>query len=223
MRVITNTAISLDGRIASAHRERIAIGSSFDRQYMSVLRARADAVLVGGNTFRTWPIPLAPDPAALAAVRACGFPDADHPPIEGRRWWNVVLSRGSALPTQGRVYQDPRVRPLFFLPTPWAGPAPAEVDVGPTDIRSVLARLAARGVGTLLVEAGGELIAQLLAAQAIDELHVTVCPLLLGGTGAPSLVGGEGFRVADAPRLRLCHAHRVGEELFCKYEVRRGG
>jgi 5-amino-6-(5-phosphoribosylamino)uracil reductase len=219
VKVLTNTAISLDGRIASARYDHVAIGSPVDRQYMSVLRARADAVLVGGRTFRNWPLPLVPDPAALDALAASGFPDVAHPPIAGRRWYNVVLTRTLDVPRTGRFYTDPRVRPIFFSPT--AGDVPGELEVGEVSVPHVLERLAARGVETLLVEAGGDLIAQFLAAGGVDEMYVTVCPLVLGGRGAPTLVDGPGFPFAAAPRLGLEHAHRVGDELFCRYRVRR--
>ncbi len=220
MKVITNTAITIDGKIGSARYDHVAIGSPVDRQYMSVLRARADAVLVGGRTFRNWPLPLVPDPKALAALAASGFPDSEHPPIEGRSWWNVVLTRTLDVPKAGRFYQDPRVRPLFFSATPGDVPA-GEVVVGEVTIPGVLAELATRGVETLLVEAGGDLIAQLLGAGVVDELYLTICPLVLGGRSAPTVVDGDGFPFDAAPRLSLGHVHRVGDELYCRYVVSR--
>ena len=55
----------------------------------------------------------------------------------------------------------------------------------------------ARGVERLLVEAGGDLLFQFLAADAIDEMYLTLCPLVVGGD-APSLADGAGFDLADA-------------------------
>ncbi|MDP2309416.1 MAG: RibD family protein [Pseudomonadota bacterium] len=220
MKVITNTAITVDGKIGSARYDHVAIGSPVDRQYMSVLRARADAVLVGGRTFRSWPLPLVPDARALLELAASGFPDAAFPPLEGRQWWNVILTRSLDVPKTGRFYSDPRVRPLFYSGT--AGHVPSgEVVVGEVSIPGVLADLAARGVETLLVEAGGDLIAQLLQAGVVDELYLTICPLVLGGRSAPTVVDGDGFPFAGAPRLSLAHVHRVGDELFCRYIVER--
>lgn len=219
MRVFTNTAITIDGKIGSARYDHVAIGTAVDRQYMSVLRARADAVLVGGRTFRNWPLPLVPDPVALETLRTAGFPDVHHPPIRDRSWWNVVLSRTLNVPTTGRFYNDPRVKPLFFSPVD--KPMPGEVEVGPVDVPRVIDRLAARGVQSLLVEAGGDLIAQFLAAGVVDEIYVTICPLVLGGKDAPTVVDGPGFAFPDAPRLSLAHAHRVGDELYCRYLVKR--
>lgn len=220
MRVVTNTAVTVDGKIASYRFDHVAIGSVTDRRYMSVLRARADAVLVGGRTFRNWPLPLVPDGAGIAALRDEGFPDAEVPPIEGRTWWNVVVTRSLDVPREGRFYADPRVRRLFLSQT--AGEVPgAEVVVGPTTVPWILDQLRARGVRTLLVEAGGALIYELLAADAVDELHVTVCPRLLGGVAAPTLVDGRGFTAAEMRELRLLSVHRWGDELYLRYAVRR--
>lgn len=216
MKVVTNTAITLDGKIASHRYDHVAIGTPSDRAYMSVLRARADAVLVGGRTFRNWPLPLVPDEPAIQRLRDAGFPDTDHPPLEGRQWWNIVLTRGGDVPRTGRFYEDKRVRPLFFGPD---ADLPGEVVVGEVTVPGVLAELASRGVETLLIEAGGTLIWEFVAAGAVDELFVTVCPLILGGKEAPTMVDGQGFEAAGVSRLELVHAHQFGGELYCRYRV----
>lgn len=221
MRVITNTAVSVDGKIGVAGPGSVPVGSRTDLRYMSVLRARADAILVGGATFRNWPRPSLPDARAIATLRAEGFPGTDHPPLEGRRWWNVVVTRGLEVPRTGPFYEEPRTRPLF-LTSSRAPVGNAEVEVADdVTVPWILERLEARGVRELLVEAGGDLIYQFLAADAVDELYVTVCPVIFGGRDAPSLAGGAGFTGETARRLRLLDVHRAGDELFCHYAVTR--
>src|SRR5439155_1473649 len=53
------------------------------------------------------------------------------------------------------------------------------------DIGAVLATLAARGLRRILVEGGGITVSRFLAAGALDRLHVTVAPLLIG-SGIPA-------------------------------------
>lgn len=220
MVVFTNTAISLDGRIGTARFDHVVIGTRTDRDYMSVLRARADAVLVGGRTFRNWPLPLVPDPAAIERLRAAGFPDVEVPPLEGRTWINAVVTRSLDLPREGRFYQDSRVRPLFLSATP--GDMPGEVVVAPEiTMPWVIEQLASRGVKRLLVEAGGDLLFQLVAAGVVHEMYVTICPRLLGGRGAPSLLDGEGFSGDQMRRLSLEELHPFGDELYARYRVLR--
>ncbi len=205
MKVVSNTAISLDGRIATAAYEHQAIGTATDRRYMSVLRARADAVLVGGRTFRNWPLPLVPDEGDIAQLRREQFFDHDVPPLLERRWVNAVVTRGDDIAPRR---DDPRVERVFYRPSP-----------GAAGLKGVLADLGRRGVETCLLECGGDLLAQFLAARLVHEVYVTVCPVVLGGRGAPSLVDGEGFSHARAPRLRLLHAVPVGGEVYCRYAV----
>lgn len=220
MTVFSNNAMALDGRIGAQDYQHLAIGTGTDLAWMSVLRARADAVLVGGQTFRQWPLPLVPDGAAIDRLRASGFPDADHPPLAGRRWWNVVMSRGLALPREGRFYQDARVRPLFLTSAAGGPDMPGETVRAPeVTVPWIVEQLQARGVERLLIEGGGDILYQFLAADAVDDIYVTICPRLVGSRGAPSLVDGAGF--GREMRLELRHLHRVGDELYARYGVCR--
>ena len=97
------------------------------------------------------------------------------------------------------------------------------VGTGRVDLARLLDRLRAeRAVERLLVEGGGELNWQFLAHDLVDELFVTIAPALLGGRDAPTLLGGDGFPMADHVRLRLADIVREQDELFCRYEVVRG-
>jgi len=207
VRVVSNTAVSLDGRINTRERRFTFFGSARDHARMSRLRAEADAVLVGGATFRNWPHPALPD-------------DADRGQLKTRPW-NVVVTRSLAVPLDSDFLREPAIRPLFVTR---AGTVPerfaAEVEVWPGEgdvpVRWILERLAARGVERLLVEAGGTLLFQFLAADAIDEMHVTLCPMLVGGD-APSLVDGAGFDRDEVRRLQLVASEVEGDEIFLHY------
>jgi riboflavin-specific deaminase-like protein len=77
-------------------------------------------------------------------------------------------------------------------------------------------------VKRLLCEGGGEINAGLIEAGLVDEVHVTLCPVIFGGRTAPTMADGAGFaRLADAARLRLESHKRVGDELFLVYRVMR--
>ena len=216
MKVVSNTAISLDGRINTRERRFAFFGSARDHARMSMLRAGADAVLVGGATFRNWPHPALPDAADRSSLRG--------------RPWNVVVTGRLDVPLETDFVDEPAIRPLFLTDATslhdgfpleaegWQG-APGER----MPVAWMLEQIARRGVERLLVEAGGELLFQFLAADALDEMHLTLCPLLVGGA-APGLVGGAGFDFADLRRMRLLAAEPEGDEIFLHYAaVRRGG
>jgi riboflavin biosynthesis pyrimidine reductase len=60
--------------------------------------------------------------------------------------------------------------------------------------------------------------AALFAARAVDELHLTLVPRILGGALAPSMVAGEGFEPNAVPDGRIVSCDQLGDELFLVYE-----
>ncbi len=208
MRVIANVAVTLDGRIAPSDGARVALGTPTDRARMHRLRLEADAILVGGATFRAWRLPLVAEPAMM-------LPLTEPPAVDAsRRWLNVVLTRGGELPTDARFWDDPRVDPLVLSGVEGAQPRGERVvraDWGPA---AVMAELATRGVRTLLLEGGAGVLGPFLAAGVVDELFVTLCPRLLGAglSVVPELPG-----CPATMRLRSCEA--VGDEVFLRYGV----
>jgi 5-amino-6-(5-phosphoribosylamino)uracil reductase len=75
------------------------------------------------------------------------------------------------------------------------------------------------GVGRLAILGGGELVASLLKADLVDEFWLTICPLILGGTAAPTPVEGEGFFPQLAPRLELLGVEAIAQEVFLHYRL----
>ncbi len=209
-RVLACLAAGPDGKIASVRGEANP-GSREDRRRLARLRREVDAIVVGAATIRREDPPYPPD--ALVAV----------------------LSRSGRLPVSCRLLAGGGTRPRILavpedlslgLLGPLAGArAEGRLDVlrtgrGGVDVAELLAELGRRGARRVLVEGGGETLAGFLAAGAVDELRVTVLPRLLGGRGAPGLVGGPGWPVAESPRLELLRVDRVGDELFLRYAVR---
>lgn len=210
MRVVSNTAISVDGRINTTEGGYIQLGSAYDHRLMSKLRSEADAILVGGGTFRNGPHPLIP---------------AD--PTPSKTWWNVIATRTLDLPLLPAFVDEPRIRPLV-LTHKQALPAnfPVEVEAydGPLaepPVSWMLDCLHKRVITQLLVEAGGELLFQFLAADALDELYVTLCPLLIGGKTTPGLMGGLGFSQSEMRRLKLLSSNIIDDEIYLHYSVNR--
>lgn len=210
MRIFSNTAISLDGRIATLDNAHFFLGSQEDARQMSRLRDQADAILVGGQSFRNWPHPLVPKPQHLGA-----------PPRRGWRW-NVVVSRKMDFQFSEAYLKQSGIRSLFFTPL---GDVPSSFPFEVVGLRSgsvpeqIIEALAARGVDTLLLESGGDLLFQFLAVDCLQEMYVTLCPRLIGGKGAPSLVDGMGFSLKTLKKLSLLECRVARDEIFLKYGV----
>jgi riboflavin biosynthesis pyrimidine reductase len=75
-------------------------------------------------------------------------------------------------------------------------------------------------VTKILCEGGGELNTALIRQNLVDEIYLTMCPLIFGGRGAPTMADGIGVtRVEDATKWRIKSLKRVGQELFLVYRL----
>jgi riboflavin-specific deaminase-like protein len=76
------------------------------------------------------------------------------------------------------------------------------------------------GIKRLLCEGGGELNEAFFRAGLVNQLHLTVCPKVLGGRTAPTIADGLGAgSLARATKLQLESARRQGDEMFLVYRV----
>ena len=92
---------------------------------------------------------------------------------------------------------------------------------GEIDWIDAFQQLAKFDIKRLAILGGGKLVASVLAAGLVDELWLTVCPLILGGADAPTAVEGKGFVADLAPKLELLAVKQVGQEVFLHYRVDR--
>jgi riboflavin biosynthesis pyrimidine reductase len=77
-------------------------------------------------------------------------------------------------------------------------------------------------VKRLLCEGGGELNAAFFRSNLVDELHLTICPAIIGGRHSPTISDGPNYRtLKDAKRLKLKSQKHHGNELFLVYKVRK--
>ena len=90
---------------------------------------------------------------------------------------------------------------------------------GEIDWIDAFQQLANFDIKRLAILGGGKLVASVLAAGLVDELWLTVCPLILGGADAPTAVEGKGFLADLAPKLELLAVKQVGQEVFLHYRV----
>ena len=207
--VTLKLATTLDGRIATRTGESRWITGPAARHRAHLMRAEADAILIGAGTAR------ADDP--MLDVRLPGL--AAHSPVR------VVADGSLSLPLTGRLAASARDIPLWVLHRPGVGPdrveafasagaEPIEV-VAKDNVLAVdvaLAALAERGITRLVCEGGGRLAASLLAAGLVDEIALFGAGKIIGGDGRPA-VGGFGLsRLGDSPDFRLDRIEKVGPD-----------
>ncbi len=209
-------AVSLDGKITTAEGGAPRFTSKTDKRHLMERRAKADAVIIGGASVRN------ENPRVVVGKRF---------EIERARRGQTRQPMVAVVSASGDLGKDPR-----FLDTSGdirlytsAKPAPrlAHLTVirckpyrdGDIDLTGVVADLYKAGVRLLQCEGGGELVQRMLKLKLLDELVITLCPVVIGGRTTPSAAGFEAFGIADLPRFRLVEERRIGDELFLRYRL----
>jgi len=224
--VYANFVASVDGVVALRTQEEsghiISGGSEADRFVMGLLRACADAVLLGAGTFRKaaghlWHAAhIFPAFAAQFAELRRGLGLSPQPPLI------VVTATGEIDPAQ------PALRDAIVVTTP-AGearlrgrlPPTTRVEAGPIRLGALLEKLRAKGYRRILTEGGPSLGSQLAAEGLLDELFLTRSPKLFGRIDADGRKGLiEGVDLAGRA-VDLRGVRRHGSYLFLRYAVRR--
>jgi diaminohydroxyphosphoribosylaminopyrimidine deaminase/5-amino-6-(5-phosphoribosylamino)uracil reductase len=186
--VTLKLGLSLDGRIASRTGSSKWVTGPEARARVHLLRANHDAIVIGIGTA------LADDPRLT--VR-------DAP---GQSPLRIVFDTKLRLPLTGRLVQTAREVPTWVICTTDA-PSSAEAQLvergvevlrapasaeGRIDALAALRLMASRGIVAAMIEGGAELAGSVLAANAVDELHAFIAPILLGPRGRPGAVDWAG-------------------------------
>lgn len=199
-------AMSLDGKIATRSGDSRWITNEPARRWSLELREAHDAILVGSGTA------LADDPLLTRRLGRARRPIL-----------RIVLDRRLRLPATARMLGEAGPV-LVYAAAAVAAPARVEelrargaevVVLLAATPAAVLADLAGRGVQSVLVEGGGEVLSAFAEAGAFDRVEVACAPLLVGGRESPGPLGGAGpERLADALRLDTLEVRRRGPDVL---------
>ena len=193
-----------------------------DRVIFGLLRTLADVILVGAATARDEGYRPARVPPRWAALRD-GRPAA--PPI-------AVLSGRLELDLAGPLLAGPAAAGArTMVITARSAPQARRDEVARqadliiagedrVDPAAAVAELARRGLRRVLAEGGPHLLGQLAGARLIDELCVTVSPVLAGGAAGRIIEGAPG--TGTATPLELAHVLAGDGFLLCRYARRPG-
>jgi riboflavin biosynthesis pyrimidine reductase len=240
---IANFVSTLDGVVSfnlpgQSEGAQISKSNEEDRFIMGLLRASADAVVVGSGTLQavgpqgTW-LPESVYPAAkdlYQEYRTEVLRKPEYPLV-------VIVTGTGGLDFASAVFHTPRTKVLILTTEQgkWRlsqsgsealasvevkALATAEQGISPSAILTLLRREA--GVELLLHEAGPTLFGEFLAGGFMDELFLTVAPQIAGRVAAhprPGLVANVEFSPATAPRWKLLSTKSAANHLFLRYQV----
>ena len=199
--VILKTAMSLDGKIATAAGESQWITSEASRRHGHQVRDIVDAILVGRGTVER------DNPALTTRLQDRHGQDATR----------IVLDSHARTPTDARIFNVESEAGVIIAVTP---NAPAEnvaalqkagadvITVPATDgnrvcFKRLMEILGKREITSVLIEGGGEVNASAVAARIVDKVMCFIASKIIGGREAPGPIGGEGVpNLSNVPHLR---------------------
>lgn len=234
--LIGNFVTTLDGVVSlnapgHAGGGDISGANSHDHMVMGILRAAADAVIVGAGTLRASPRhlwiaeytyrPLADVYRSFrASLEKSGLP------------LNVIVTARGTIDLELPVFQSGQV-PVLIVTTPEGArriqmqPRSSSIPIevvesgGPLSARSILEAVRrVRPCDVILTEGGPRLIGDFFAEKCLDELFLTLAPQIAGRddvTERPGLVAGKVFAPEQALWGTLIGAKRGGHHLFLRY------
>lgn len=189
-------AMSLDGKLATSSGDSKWISNEASRRLVHELRGRMDAIIVGAGTVRT------DDPQLTAR------------PAGPRTPARIVLSSKPTLPAGCQILRSAAEAPVI-LASKEPGSIPGVEVVVATSITVLASELGRRRMTNVLVEGGAKVLGSFFDAGLVDEIHVFVAPKIIGGTNAPSPLGGIGVNhVADALQLSHCEIRFIDNDIY---------
>ena len=192
--VVAKFAMSLDGKIATKLGESQWISNEDSRAYAHILRSECDAVIVGiGTVIKDNPrltarvkTPLVKQPLRVVLDSAGRFPRSSA----------MLKEEGDTLIVVSNEEAASRIKlmglDVFIAPN----------SEGAIDISTLLKELGRRGIVSVLIEGGANVLGSVFEARLVDKVVVFIAPRIIGGLGSPSPVLGDGIDVlANAVNL----------------------
>jgi riboflavin biosynthesis pyrimidine reductase len=230
--VVANFVESLDGVVAVPRlpRSHALLGdeSDADKFVLALVRACADAVVVGSGTLLaspqgTWRVDRAYPPAAEALLDLRARRGRPEQPLV------VVVTAGGSfdpshpvLETGALVLTTENAAARLRTSVPAATEVVAVNEGESVDLAVALGLLHERGCPVILTEAGPSVFGSLVASSLVDELFLTLSPVLAGRAETARLGLVEGVELVPQARVagRLRSVRRHGSHLFLRYRLR---
>jgi 2,5-diamino-6-(ribosylamino)-4(3H)-pyrimidinone 5'-phosphate reductase len=217
MQVIVNSAMTVDGKIAT-HQGDSAISSKDDLVRVHKLRDSVDGIIVGISTV------LADNPRLTIRL-------GRKQPKE-KHLTRIIIDSMGRIPLDSQILRTASKIKTIVAVTKLAhmnvrrkikktGAIVIVAGTNTVDLKRVLWTIQKMGIKKILVEGGGEINWSLFSLGIVNELIVTIAPKIVGGRQATTLVEGEGYsRVSQGLKLQLKKVHMQNSgELVLHYKL----
>ncbi|MYY80867.1 MULTISPECIES: dihydrofolate reductase family protein [unclassified Streptomyces] len=214
--VILSAAMSVDGYLDDTSSERLRLSNAADFDRVDQVRAESDAILIGATTMRK------DNPRLLVnSEERRGQRVAEGKPAYPLK---VTVTRTGDLSADLNFWHHGGEK-LVVTVDDAVDKVRATLDgladvvsVGPDlDWGLVLDELGRRGVSRLMVEGGGTIHTQLMAADLADEVHLAIAPLLVGQPEAARFLGAADYPGGSTARMKVLEIRAIDDVVFVRY------
>lgn len=213
---VLKSAVTLDGKIATSTGNSKWITGSQARRRGHELRNMYDAILVGIGTV------LADNPQLTTRL-----------PSGGKNPIRIIVDTMARTPISSNVVTDKLVKTIIAVapdaPTDQVNALKScgvEILVIPRDeyglnMRELFKTLGTLNITSILIEGGASINASVLSANLVDKVHWFIAPKIIGGTSAPSAIGGQGIAdLSSAHLIEDINTELVGEDILINAYLR---
>lgn len=218
---IMKTAMTLDGKIATATGDSKWITGELSRKHVHDLRHKVSGIMAGIGTI------MADDP--MLTTRLDGK--------EGKDPVRIIIDSSARIPLDAKVLNLDSKAGTIIAATEKADKDKlralkakgAEVIVTPlkdngVDLDFLMRELGTRKIDSVLLEGGGRVNYAALKSGIVDKVNVFIAPKLIGGEDARTPVEGEGIRqMKDAILLCKTEYHKFGDDIMIEGYIRKEG
>ncbi|MFH8692636.1 RibD family protein [Streptomyces anulatus] len=220
--VILSAAMSVDGYLDDTSPERLLLSNALDFDRVDQVRAESDAILIGATTMRQDNPRLLVNSADRRAQRvADGKPEY---PLK------VTVTRTGDISADLKFWHHGGEKLVFTVDDAVGkvratlGDLADVVSVGPDlDWGLVLDELGGRGVTRLMVEGGGTIHTQLMAANLVDEVHLAIAPLLVGQPEAARFLSAADYPGGSTARMKVLEVRAIDDVVLVRYAPKERG
>lgn len=208
--------MSIDGKI-STRKNDSAISSKLDLVRVHKLRSTVDGIMIGISTV------LGDDPMLNVRYSATGTKNPTR----------IIIDSKARIPLNSRIIESSNKIQTIIAVTQNASSRKikeiqkkgAQVLVygnGKVNLRNLFQQLEKMGLKKIIVEGGGEINWSVLKLGLVNELVVTISPVVIGGRDAKTLVEGKGFtNISDGIKMKLSNKIIQNEnEIVLFYKLR---
>ena len=215
MQVLINAAMTIDGKIAT-NRGDSTISSKQDLRRLHRLRSSVDAIVIGISTV------IVDNPRlTVRLVKRCGTT-----PVR------IIVDSTGRIPLDSKILKSAsKINTIVAVTTRTsdkridkiksAGAMVIVAGARTVDLKELFYILKKMGFNKILVEGGGELNWSILQLGIVNELMVTIAPIIVGGRTATTLVEGNGYtRISEGIKTELIKISRLNNgEIMLYYKL----